>query len=344
VGELRAPIMLRFGVSGFFRTAVACFAAYNEPLEAWSVPKHLFTAVSLVLTLLPQYTLAAISSRHDPVPTAVLLRSIIFSKPIVLSPGEIRDLTRTFQSQSHQFLLATESEKFADHADALTQLAYQDHGYFLAKATSEVIPVKSNSGPPQVDLFVSVNEGHQYRLLDLGWKNISRFSEQQLVDLMPVHPGEIFSRSKIAKGLDEARKLYRSHGYINFTCIPNTVFDEAQHDVALEIEVDEGGAFHWGDLHVEGMSEPDKRQLLRGWEDLRGQVYGSSPNHVLNTFFTRYFRPLRRGVTPADYARWKIDQRACTVDVYLSLESNPSLPKQIPKSWRLSPASDKSNP
>jgi hypothetical protein len=212
---------------------VTCFAAYNVRFEAWPVPKHLFAVVALlVLTLFPHYALAGTSSREGP--TTVSLRGIIFSKPIVLSPGEIRDLTTTLQSRSHQFSLATESEKFADHADALVQLAYQDHGYFLAKATSEVIPVKSNSGSLQVDLFVSVNEGHQYRLLDLRWKNISRFSEQQLVDLMPVHPGEIFSRSKIAKGLDEARKLYRSHGYINFTCIPNTVFDEAQHDVALE--------------------------------------------------------------------------------------------------------------
>ncbi len=333
MGELRTLVTL---------LSALCFAAYNLPFEAWSVPKHLFAAVALVLTLFPHYTLAGPSSREDP-PTTTVLRRVIFSKPIVLSPGEIRDLTRTLQSQSHQFSLATESEKFAGNADALIQRAYQDQGYFLAKATSEVIPLKSNSGPPQVDLFVSVLEGHQFRLLELRWKNTTRFSEQQLLDLTPIHPGEIFSRSKIAKGLDGVRKLYQSHGYINFTSVPNVEFDEVQHRIALEIVVDEGGAFHWGDLHVGGMSEGDKRELLRGWEALRGQVYRSNPNHVLDTFFTRYFRPLRRGVTPSDYARWKIDQRAGAVNVYLSLESNPSLLKQIPKSWRLSQATNKPN-
>ena len=102
--------------------------------------------------------------------------------------------------------------------------------------------------------------------------------------------------------------------------------------------------FHWGDLHVEGMNETDKLELLRGWEGLRGQVYASEPHHELDKFFATYFRPLRSGVTPSNYARWKIDERARTVDVYVSLVSNPSLLKYIPKSWRSSQTSDKSNP
>src|ERR1700680_1999524 len=131
---------------------------------------------------------------------------------------------------------------------------------------------------------------------------------------------------------------------MNFTSIPNTVIDEAGRGIALQIDVDEGGAFHWGNLHVEGMSEPDKRELLRGWEGLRGQVYVSNPYQTLDKFFTAYFRPLRRGVTPSDYTTWKVDEKARTVDVYLSLVSNPSLLNRIPKSWQTSQKSDKSNP
>jgi hypothetical protein len=92
------------------------------------------------------------------------------------------------------------------------------------------------------------------------------------------------------------------------------------------------------------MSEPDKRELLRGWERLRGQVYGNNPHQALDKFFTAYFRPLRGGVTPSDYTTLKVDQKDRTVDVYLSLVPNSSLLKYIPKSWRSSQTSDKPNP
>jgi hypothetical protein len=157
-------------------------------------------------------------------------------------------------------------------------------------------------------------------------------------------PGEIFSRSKIAKVLEEARKLYQSHGYMNFTSIPNTEIDEAGCSIALEIDVDEGGIFHWGGLHVEGMSEADKRELLLGWEGLRGQLYTSNSHRALDKFFAVYFRPLRPGVVLSDYVTWKFNERDRLVEVYLALVPNPSLLRFIPKSWRSSPTSDKSNP
>jgi hypothetical protein len=238
----------------------------------------------------------------------------------------------------------TDLSDWADEAAERVRAAYQDNGYFKVQVAGELAPATKSRADRRVSIVVRVlDAGQQYKLHDLRWKNMTAFSEQQLLDLMPIHPGEIFSRSKIAKGLEEARKLYHSHGYMNFTSIPNTLIDEAGRGIALEIDVDEGGAFHWGNLHVEGMREPDKLELLRGWEGLRGQVYASEPNQELDKFFATYFRPLRSGVTPSDYAKWKIDEKARTVDVYLSLMPNPSLLKYIPKSWRNSQASDKSN-
>ncbi len=234
---------------------------------------------------------------------------------------------------------------WADEAAERVRAAYQDNGYFKVQVAGELIPAPKSNADRRVAIVVRVlDAGQQYRLRDLRWKSMTAFSEQQLLDLMPIHPGEIFSRSKIAKGLEEARKLYQSHGYLNFVSLPNTVIDEATRSIALEIDVDEGGAFHWGDLHAEGMDETDKRELLRGWESVRGKVYASNPRQALDEFFATYFRPLRPGVTPSDYTKWKIDESARTVDVYLSLVPDPSLLKYIPKSWRGSQTSDKSNP
>jgi hypothetical protein len=139
-------------------------------------------------------------------------------------------------------------------------------------------------------------------------------------------------------------RLYGSQGYINFTYVPNTLIDEAGHSIALEIDVDEGGIFHWGDLHVEGMGEADKRELLLGWGGLRGQLYTNNSRQALDKFFAAYFRPLRPGVVLSDYVTWKLNGRDRLVEVYHSLVPNASLLKYIPEPSRRSQTTVKSNP
>jgi hypothetical protein len=266
----------------------------------------------------------------------------------LLSARQQEQITQRLREEGANAENQQEARDFSDWADEAAErvrAAYQDDGYFKVLVAAELTPTPKSKADRRVAIVVRIlDAGQQYRLRDLRWKNMTVFSEQQLLDLMPIHPGEIFSRSKIAKGLEEARKLYQSHGYMNFTSIPNMVIDEAGRAIALEIDVDEGGMFHWGDLHVEGMSEADKRELLRGWEGLRGQVYTNNSHQALDKFFAVYFRPLRPGVILSDCATWKFNKRDRLVEVYLSLVPNPSLLKYIPKSWRSSPTSDKSNP
>ncbi len=299
--------------------------------------------ISLLLILLPPSVVAQVPHEPEGRTTKVIVQRVILSKPTLLSQKEIATLTSELRSTELQFSAVTWREDFTDYTDAFIERVYQDRGYFLAKVYCEVVPVDSKSSVPHVDLFVTVQEGVQYRLREIRWKNVTVFPESQLLALMPINPGETFKRTKIGEGLDAAVRLYGSLGYINSTYIPNTSIDEAGRSIALEINVDEGGIFHWGDLHVEGMSEADKRELLLGWEGLRGQLYTSNSHRALDKFFATYFRPLRSGVTPSDYAKWEVDEKARTVDVYLSLMPNPSLLKYIPKSWRNSQASDKSN-
>jgi hypothetical protein len=180
-------------------------------------------------------------------------------------------------------------------------------------------------------VVIVLSAGQQYRLRDLRWKNMTAFSEEQLLDLVPIDPGDIVSRSKVSTSLDQVRNLCQSHGDLNFVSIPNTEFDEAAGTISLEIDVSEGAAFHRGDLHISGMRETNKRELLRGWEALRGKVYTGDPQIVLDRFFETYFRPLRPRVTPSDFAKWKIEEQSRTVGVYLALMANPSLLKYTPK-------------
>ena len=64
--------------------------------------------------------------------------------------------------------------------------------------------------------------------------------------------GDIFSREKIAKGLENLRKAYGEAGYINFTSVPDTKFDDEKKIVDLVIDVDEGKQFYVRRIEFQG--------------------------------------------------------------------------------------------
>ena len=80
---------------------------------------------------------------------------------------------------------------------------------------------------------------------EITFKNNKAISDVAgLRDLFPIKDGDIFSREKVAAGLENLRKSYVDLGYLNFTDVPDTVSDDAMGMISLEINMDEGKQFH----------------------------------------------------------------------------------------------------
>ncbi len=85
--------------------------------------------------------------------------------------------------------------------------------------------------------------------------------------------GDIFSREKVAKGLDNLRNAYRELGHINFTSIPNTTFDEDKKLVNLTIDMDEGKKFYVRRIEFSGNTTTRDKVIRREVALEEGQVY-----------------------------------------------------------------------
>jgi hypothetical protein len=226
--------------------------------------------------------------------------------------------------------IAADASGLAEEVSERVRAAYQDDGYFKVQVSAKAVAV-AKSPKPRYDIEIDVlEEGKQYRLGDLRVIHMTAFPEQQLRDLFPVQRGEIFSREKIGKGLEGLRDLYGSQGYINFTAVPNTVFEQSNACIGLEIDVDEGKLFHWGNLHLAGMRDQDAQSLLQAWGGMQGRLY-TPDDLTLPRFLGKFFRPLRKGSRVSDYATAKVDEHAGTVDIYLNLTLNPDLLKSVGK-------------
>ena len=247
--------------------------------------------------------------------TSTPIRSILFRKAEVLSAKERRELAKRIRREDDP------PKDAAVLAEELVRSAYQNKGYFKVQVKAVAEPVAENASNGQFDILIKViDSGQQYRLREIHFINAKVFSEAELSRLIPVQPGEIFSRYRLARGLELLHERYESAGYVNLTSIPNTEFDEAQATVRLTIDVDEGKLFRWGELHVTGLDAAKTQELTDGWESLRGKPY--SPG-ALKEYCAKFFPSLPIDTDPQEFAHKKLDLRTDTVDISIEFVTPP---------------------
>ncbi|HTW58966.1 MAG TPA: outer membrane protein assembly factor BamA [Terriglobales bacterium] len=165
---------------------------------------------------------------------------------------------------------------------------YQNRGYFKVNVgdPKTVIHDTGHKGPhipllqagpgKAVDITMPIEEGEQYRLGKITFKgNEAIRNVAALRSLIPLKDGDIFSREKIAKGLDNLRKAYGEAGYINFTPVPSTTFDDDKKLAYLEIDVDEGKRFYVRRIEFVGNTTTRDKVIRRELALEEGGVYNS---------------------------------------------------------------------
>src|SRR5437588_4900238 len=93
--------------------------------------------------------------------------------------------------------------------------------------------------------------------------------------MLPIKDLDNFSRKKIGKGFENLRKAYGEYGYINFTSVPDTKFDDEKKLIFLEIDVDEGKQFYVRRIEFQGNTTTRDKVIRREIALEEGQVYNS---------------------------------------------------------------------
>src|SRR5208282_1985427 len=163
---------------------------------------------------------------------------------------------------------------------------FQNRGYFkviVQEAKTNIhdtghkgvhIPLLQKGPGKAVDITMPIEEGDKYSLGSITFKNNKAVPNvKALRALFPIKDGETFDRSKIAKGLENLQKAYGQLGYINFTSIPNTNFDEQKRLINIDIDVDEGKQFYVRRIEFEGNTTTRDKVIRREILLEEGQIY-----------------------------------------------------------------------
>jgi outer membrane translocation and assembly module TamA len=192
---------------------------------------------------------------------------------------------------------------------------FQDKGYFkvAVKASTQQLPDSGDTH--QFVITFDIDAGPQYRLGDITFRNNHAVTNAKaLRSLFPIKDGNILEREAIAKGLENLRYAYGQLGYINFTSLPATTFDDEKKLGFLEIDVDEGKQFYVSSIDIVG-ADP---QVLNDLALKPGQIY----NVRLVQLFLRKHLP-RAEVNNPNIQHLLVNERDGTVALTFDFRSRP---------------------
>jgi outer membrane protein insertion porin family len=168
------------------------------------------------------------------------------------------------------------------------RIEYQDRGYFKATVSDPKTEIHDTghkgfhiwllqAGPGKaVNITMPIEEGDKYRLGKITFKgNKAITNTAALRNLIPLKDGDVFSREKISKGLENLRKAYGQYGYINYTGVPDTSFDEDKKLVNVEIDIDEGKQFYVRRIEFQGNTTTRDKVIRRELALEEGGIYNS---------------------------------------------------------------------
>jgi len=138
------------------------------------------------------------------------------------------------------------------------------------------IPLVQGGPGKAVDITMPIEEGDKYHLGKITFKNNKAISNvAALRSLFALKDGDLFSRDKVAKGLEALRKAYGQYGYINYTGVPSTTFDDDKKLAYLEIDIDEGKQFYVRRIEFAGNTTTRDKVIRRELALEEGGVYDS---------------------------------------------------------------------
>ena len=210
---------------------------------------------------------------------------------------------------------------------------YQNLGYFkviVSDPTTKMrdtgttgfhFPLLGHKPGKAVDITMAIEEGDQYKLGSITFKNNKAIKNvAALRAQFPIKDGDIFSREKIAKGLENLRKAYGSQGYINFSPVPETTTDEDKKTVSLIIDVDEGKQFFVRRIEFQGNTTTRDKVIRREVVLEEGQVYNQRlwELSILRLNQLGYFEQIKPD--DPDVTERHLNEQEGTVDLTLKLK------------------------
>ncbi|MEY4579835.1 MAG: hypothetical protein RL701_4538 [Pseudomonadota bacterium] len=214
----------------------------------------------------------------------VSVRRIRYTGNEHISDSELRAVMQTSQTNIFSFISSSNKYKrdaFDEDVNRLHAL-YYDYGYLTVELREPRIELTSDRH--YIDVTVPVKEGPRFRV---GRVRVMELDEQgteiepiegrkRLRESVTLNPGDWFSRSSIAKDLQEITRFYRDHGYAKAEVTPDTALHMDKRQVDLALSVRRGPLVYVERINIKGNTKTRDAVLRREARVIEGELYSQT--------------------------------------------------------------------
>ncbi len=137
---------------------------------------------------------------------------------------------------------------------------YQSRGYMNAKVSNGT--VKFDNKKRDINISFHIQEGDRYTIHSVKAPGTDKLSEKQMLSIIPIKPGQPYSKEAIRYSIEQLKLLWGKQGYIYANIEPSIQPDDENKTVDLIFYSDPGDVVHLNKINIFG-NEKARDKVIR---------------------------------------------------------------------------------
>ena len=206
----------------------------------------------------------------------VRVKDIRFEGNTVFDNGDLQDAMATKEKwflswmtgrgNYNEMLLQQDLARIAD--------LYFNEGYVKVKVRDPVISLVDND--KHMLLLIHIDEGDQYRLSNVDVQGDLMLEKDDLLELLDLQPGDVFSREKLRAGVGAVTDLYADQGYAYTNVAPLTRTDDEAKQIDVMFDIEQGPQVYVDRIEISGNTKTRDKVIRREMKLVEGELFSAT--------------------------------------------------------------------
>ncbi len=196
-------------------------------------------------------------------------------------------------------------------------LFYKQNGYLKASIIDYNIQIDSSSN--KVHIIITLKEGELTRIEEIGFLGNQLFTDEKLLKIIKLSPGNPFARKKIETAVLNLLRLYADNGYLESDVTPGVMTDTTRNRAILDFYIKEGLQYNLGKIFIHGLEKTKPNVIHRELQFSPGEIMNYS--RILKSQQRLYLTGLFQSVFIYPISNGDSGKKDITIEV----KENPSV-------------------
>jgi outer membrane protein insertion porin family len=206
----------------------------------------------------------------------VLIRKINFVGNSKLTADELKRVMGTQEGGYFSFFTSSgtyQETAFQRDMLMLTYL-YYDRGFINVKLSEPRITLSGDK--KFMYISIHVREGKQFKFRNMDIKGDMLWKKKELMSLLQVRKGEIFSRTALHKDVLALTDKYKDRGYAYANVTPLTDVDSEKLTVDITLNIEKGEVVYFQRINIRGNTKTRDKVIRRELKIAEGDRYSQT--------------------------------------------------------------------